>query len=73
VYEICIYTFSEIFSKMYSPFFSFKCVRRVCPNLSSAPCKVRSGEIGMELMVKEELLKRAGMDGQVAWAFAMAR
>ncbi len=41
--------------------------------VDTSPSKIRSGEIGMEVMVKEELCKRAGMDGQVAWAFAMAR
>jgi hypothetical protein len=41
VYEICIYTFLKFSLRCVYPnylFYSFKCVRRVCPNLSSAPC-----------------------------------
>ena len=40
--------------------------------MDTSPSKVSSGEIGIEVMVKEELFTRAGMDGHVAWALAMA-
>ncbi len=40
--------------------------------VDTSPSSLRSGEIGIEVMVKDELFTRAGMDGQVAWAFAMA-
>jgi hypothetical protein len=40
--------------------------------VDTSPSSCRSGEIGIEVMVKDELFTRAGMDGHVAWALAMA-
>ena len=36
--------------------------------VDTSPSSCKSGEIGIEVMVKEELFTRAGMDGHVAWA-----
>ncbi len=40
--------------------------------VDTSPSNCKSGEIGIEVMFKEELVNKAGMDGHVAWAFAIA-
>ena len=40
--------------------------------VDTSPSSCRSGEIGIEVMFKEELFTKAGMEGHVAWALAMA-
>jgi hypothetical protein len=41
--------------------------------VETSPSKESSGEMGIEVMFKEEFFEREGMEGQVDWALAISR